>query len=540
MKKFVLLIILLLSISQIFADGAKYLIIAPDSFVQALQPLADWKTRKGVKAMIVPLSVTGNTAAQIKDYILHAYNNWEIRPEYILLAGRGTLIPSWSIGSVPTDDGYADMAGNYQIELGIGRFPATTVDQINNIVAKTLSYERTPFLVDTTWYRKGTIIVREDGVIANDSCYWNITRFTLEQMQNASYLHIDSFSRIRGDSARHVENAITDGRAYVAYLGQCVGNWWNPFSIDTAHINNGFKLPIVISIDLIINLSLGTSYLGENLLNAGSVTNPKGTVGIFGVSVTYSFNPTRITLKGIVTKGFFSSVFSDGMHRLGDAAKRAKFILDSIQPSGYNVNFYREWNLLGDPELNLWTAVPKTLTVTYDSIIPPTPTNVTVNVISNGIPIPNALICLMKDSTIYEYGYSDSNGTKVFSISPQDTGTISITVTARNCHPFEGIIRVLSAGVEEIGVAKGNCAMTLGVKVYPNPAKSVIRISYPFAVKEIKIFDVAGKLIKEIASVRNGQRNDKLVRISLEGIKSGVYFIQTGDERIIKKLVITK
>jgi citrate lyase alpha subunit len=93
MKKVILVIIALLCVSGIFAEGAKYLIIAPDSFVQAVQPLADWKTKKGVKAKIVPLSITGNTASQIKNYILNAYNNWTIRPEYILLAGLGTVVP---------------------------------------------------------------------------------------------------------------------------------------------------------------------------------------------------------------------------------------------------------------------------------------------------------------------------------------------------------------------------------------------------------------------------------------------------------------
>ena len=58
--------------------GAKYLIIAADDYVSAIQPLADWKTKKGVKAMVVPLSVTGSSASQIKNYITNAYNTWDI------------------------------------------------------------------------------------------------------------------------------------------------------------------------------------------------------------------------------------------------------------------------------------------------------------------------------------------------------------------------------------------------------------------------------------------------------------------------------
>ena len=434
MKKVILVIITLLCVSGILADGAKYLIIAPDSFVQAVQPLADWKTKKGVKAMVVPLSVTGNTALQIKNYILNGYNNWEIRPEYILLAGLGTVVPYYS----SSDDYFANMTGNYQIELSIGRFPCISVDQINKVVAKTLSYERTLFLTDTTWFIKGTSVVREGSYAEDDdSMYWANARYIMGLWQSANYTHIDSLSRLRGDSARHVENAITDGRAYVVYQGAAVANWWNPFPIDTARINNGLKLPIIISATSATMSLTSSGYLGDILLNAGTAQNPKGVVGFWG---TNGIGSHIAIYRGVVAKGFFSSVFEDGIYKLGDAAKKSKIILDSL----YHIQTrYQEWNLYGDPELNLWTAVPKPLSVTYDSIIHPTPCSVTVSVLSNGIAVRNALICLMKDSTIYECGYSNGYGIKAFSIAPQDTGTISITVTARNCHPFEGVIRVL-------------------------------------------------------------------------------------------------
>jgi hypothetical protein len=66
MKQKVLFILFFYIANFCFAlTGAKYLIIAPDSYVSALQPLADWKTKKGVKAMIAPLSVTGSSTSQI-------------------------------------------------------------------------------------------------------------------------------------------------------------------------------------------------------------------------------------------------------------------------------------------------------------------------------------------------------------------------------------------------------------------------------------------------------------------------------------------
>jgi len=532
MKKVILVIIALLCVSGILADGAKYLIIAPDSFVQALQPLADWKTKKGVKAMIVPLSVTGNTATQIKNYILNAYNNWVIRPEYILLASSGRYIPTWSISNGYYDDNYADMTGNYQIELSIGRFPCSTAVQISNIVAKTLSYERTPYMDDSTWFLKGTTIVREDGANPNDTIWWGNMRYLHTFWRNLAYVQIDSFSRLHGNNSTDIMNAINNGRIFVAYQGLGVVNWWNPFQFLPDNTTNNYKLPVVISSSDASMSIRDYVYLGNRFLNTGSTINSKGAVAYFGISITASGYDLELN-RGTVEKAFFKAIFEENTCKLGDATKRAKFIIDSIQPPNYTSTRYFEWQLFGDPELNLWTAVPKPLTVIYDSIIHPTPCSVTVSVMSNGFPFPNALVCLMKDTAIYEYGNTNSNGVKVFPISPQDTGTISITVTACNRHPFEGTIRILPEGIEERSVldATGNM-----LEVYPNPAKTFFTLRLPQSADriQIKIFDVSGKIVKE-ASVMTQE-----ARISLKGINPGVYFVQVGDEMVKEKLIVTR
>uniref|UniRef100_A0A7C3UXR2 T9SS type A sorting domain-containing protein n=1 Tax=candidate division WOR-3 bacterium TaxID=2052148 RepID=A0A7C3UXR2_UNCW3 len=71
-------------------------------------------------------------------------------------------------------------------------------------------------------------------------------------------------------------------------------------------------------------------------------------------------------------------------------------------------------------------------------------------------------------------------------------------------------------------------------EIYPNPANSffVIRSSLP--VKEIEIFDVSGKLIKEIAF------SSSKPKISLKGIKSGVYLlkIKAENKEFTQKLIV--
>ncbi len=93
------------------------------------------------------------------------------------------------------------------------------------------------------------------------------------------------------------------------------------------------------------------------------------------------------------------------------------------------------------------------------------------------------------------------------------------------------VIRDVMPGIEE---ARGQIQEVKTFEVYPNPAKSFFVVRGPSSVSNIKIFDVTGKIVKEARSEKQE------ARISLDGIKSGVYFIKIGNEMIREKLVITK
>lgn len=444
------LILLVVTNTGLARTGARYLIIAPDNFVQTVQPLADWKTKKGVKTMVVPLSVTGNSASQIKSYILNAYNNWEIRPEYILLAGLGAVVPY----SGSSDDYYANMTGNYRIELSVGRLPCTTIDQCQNIVNKILNYERTPFISDTGWFRKGTTIVREDysaypPTSYPDTEYWENVRYCFTQWLNNGYVHVDSFSKNRGHTSTDVINAINNGRTFVVFRGQTTVNWWSPFGVDPNSTNNGFKLPVIVSGTCATMSLSSTGYQGDRFLNAGTVQNPKGAVGYFGSTVT-AVGSGLATYRGKVTKGFFKALFEDKIYSMGDAAKRAKFILDSSYIY-YDSTRYREWNLFGDPELKLWTRKPEKLLVIYDSVVLASQ-NLSFTVSGpEGLPISNALVCLRMDTMLYSWGYTNYQG-QISLPTSSVLGLAEITVTAPNYIPFEGQVRIASVLPRDVGV----------------------------------------------------------------------------------------
>ena len=75
------------------------------------------------------------------------------------------------------------------------------------------------------------------------------------------------------------------------------------------------------------------------------------------------------------------------------------------------------------------------------------------------------------------------------------------------------------------------------LEVYPNPAKSVLRVRGPLTVKEIKIFDVSGTLVK-VEKVTSAQGHKQEIEISLKGISPGIYFLRIGKET--KKFLVVK
>jgi len=75
------------------------------------------------------------------------------------------------------------------------------------------------------------------------------------------------------------------------------------------------------------------------------------------------------------------------------------------------------------------------------------------------------------------------------------------------------------------------------LEIYPNPARTYSTIRLPQSVdrEQIKIYDVTGKLIKELEIFGVGE-----LRISLDEIKNGVYFVRVGNDLVKEKLVVTR
>ncbi|WP_195660158.1 MULTISPECIES: C25 family cysteine peptidase [Bacteroides] len=105
------------------------------------------------------------------------------------------------------------------------------------------------------------------------------------------------------------------------------------------------------------------------------------------------------------------------------------------------------FHLFGDPEMQVWTDIPKTLNVSITPESLQTGNN-TITVVINGLPQnDDARICIQKKDELYIVDQL-TNGSHTINVPVQTLGVVNVTVTAHNFRPVERDIQVLQNGSE--------------------------------------------------------------------------------------------
>jgi hypothetical protein len=179
------------------SGAGDYLLIAPEAFLTAVQPLANLRASEGLNVVVSPLETVFDefnggrrSSYAIKRYIRFALNNWSAR--FVTLVGDGSEDPNNYTGDsgpdlvpvakVPGPVGVAD--GREMIssdgwyvwclngcdpgpggpppilpELFLGRLPATTALEASDMVAKLVTYEN---LSATQTWRNRLLLFSDD------------------------------------------------------------------------------------------------------------------------------------------------------------------------------------------------------------------------------------------------------------------------------------------------------------------------------------------------------------------------------------------
>ncbi len=538
MRKCIFLMLVLFGSSVTQEIGARYLIITPDDLYGVIQPLAQWKNRMGLKTKVVKLSQIGSSTAAIKTYVDNAYNTWPTRPEFLLLVGAPNYIPFYyfSAGNCYSDNYYTNMDADIYNEILSGRLNVHNITEAQTMVNKILKYEKTPDLEDSLWFIRACLIVNEDYYTyppppyGDDSIYWSDIRHAKSWMLAHGYNTVDTLSDLLGNNASTVISRVNLGRAFVLYRGSATNVWYSPFSVDPNQTLNGNKLPIVLSITCGTLSSSSSPTTSERWAYTGTATLPRGAAGYFATT-TSGGNISH--LRSAVCKGFFNALFGENKKTFGEACEGGR---ENVYTMYSSASEYRGFTTIGDPSMRIWTAVPKRLEVYHDSALTMDAESLRVDVLCYDAPVESALVCLLIDTVVYEYGYTKNNGEIVIRFDTLVQGNMHITVTASNKIPYLDSIPVGTTGISEMTPAVEKIRSY--VEVSPNPFARLASIRYSILDPGywmqkpiIKIYDASGRPVRSF--YQESGVADRESAVSWNGrddhdrqLPAGVYFVR--------------
>ncbi|KPL00619.1 MAG: hypothetical protein AMJ91_03970 [candidate division Zixibacteria bacterium SM23_73_3] len=445
-------------------DFFEYLIITSDALVSSFQPLAEWKTKKGIPAVIRTTSwINSNYSGsdlpeRIRNYLKIAYQ--DSGTVWVLLGGDTEIVPCRYVRivfetyteDIPCDLYYSDLDGNWNYDsdswygepedsldmfpdVFVGRAPISTIQQAEGFVNKVFTYSRTP---TTDYQLKGLFFAeymdaQTDQGIAKDII---IDRYIPQSFGPVDRLY-ERFGNLNAETVVDSLNAgfnIANHCGHAWYDLLCTGPNY-VWSWDFDNLNNAPKYTGILVSGGCWPAAIDYDCIGEHFVNA-----PNGGGFFIGNSRYGWFSPSfpGYGSSDLFDQAFFSEVFLKSKPQLGVALAGSKLLYAADAQS---VNDYR-WIcfaliLLGDPEMALWTDEPHTLTLHYADTIVVGESEFLVSVTRSDQPVEDALICVTKGDEVYESGLSGADGQVRLGIFPTSAGTLSITVTAPNFLPHQ-------------------------------------------------------------------------------------------------------
>ena len=350
-----------------------YLIVVDDALYESVLPLADWKRQQGFRVTLATTSQTGLDKMQIKNYIRNAYETWDIPPTFLLLVGDMGQIPTFQVGGITTDLYFSTMSeGDYFPDIQMGRLAVVDSLELAAVVEKIVSYEKGLWDVQDGWTRRGYFMA------SNDSWYHGVAEGTHDYSMRLARAHgmiCDSLYAYYG-TGTPISVALNDGRSLALYSGHgSFYSWAGPYftNADVNALQNGQMYPLVCSHACNTGGYHQEICFGETWLRAEG----KGAAAFWGSTVSSYWEEDDILQRSMFDALFDSSItWLSGMM---DQAKLEMYLY--YGGGGLSESYYKQYNLLGDPSMHLWTRPPKTLVANHLDNLPLGAASFVVNVL---------------------------------------------------------------------------------------------------------------------------------------------------------------
>jgi len=338
------------------SNGADYLIITHKDLVTNIQPFAAFKQSQGYQVTVVDVdsiydefSYGVHTPYALKDFLNWTYLHWSKQPQYVLLAGSGSLDPKNYTGlgnndlvpvklidtsnmETASDDWFVDFNNDGLPQMSIGRLPVSTVAEAATVVNKIINYEQSG--------KTSAMVLVSD---ISDNADFNAPNSQIKSMAPTNLPVVNIVRGQQGtDPKTELMSQLSQGERILNYAGHGSVNLWRGnllTSSDVRDLANHKSSPLVVTMTCLNGYFQDPKLasLGESLLKV----NQGG-----AVSVWASSGMTESTAQTTMNTVFFTQLFSNSNITLGQAILTAK-------GAAQNDDVRRTWILFGDPTMRI-------------------------------------------------------------------------------------------------------------------------------------------------------------------------------------------
>jgi hypothetical protein len=352
-------------------NQADYVVITHESFLEAVQPLVDWRRDKGLTVQVISTTEVYDQFSYglvdptaIRELLRYAHANWaEPAPQYVLLVGDASydyrdnlqgpnksLVPTFLVetaftGQTLSDNWFVCLDDDDVLpDMAIGRLPVGTLDEAKAVVEKIIGYERG--VPPGDWRQR--IVLVADG---KETSFATQSDLLAEQSIPSGFEVSKVYAGSVEDPQSAVVQELVDGSLIVNYVGHGSIDLWSEdrlFSSEQiSSLGNDGRQPMMILMSCLLGFfgHPGRQSMAEELL----LIEDGGAVAVFA--------PSSLTLssdQGSLNRALLSVLLDEESPPVGLAILRAKRSVAG--ETGGQRDVIETFTLLGDPALQLARA----------------------------------------------------------------------------------------------------------------------------------------------------------------------------------------
>ena len=429
----------------------KMLVIADRMFEDCMQEWLDWKTMKGFYLDVNYTDEIGTSASAIRTFIQGKYA--EDAPTFVIIFGDKNQVAASGTGSEShcvTDLQYMSVDNDDFPDIYHSRMCAENVDQMNNIIAKTLWYEKLQFdnpTRDISYLGNVLLIAGWDGT-------WNprvgkpTIQYAMEYYYNTEHGFNNVYNWLQQPYTGCYE-PLNTGVGFVNYTAHGSNNSWaDPqFTVNNVNTLTNEGMPFLAMGNCceaadwgISGTCFGEAMIRNNMAAAyayiGSCPSTYWWEDYyFGVGATNVTN--QMPTYEQTSYGCYDAIWNDDEYNcvsaipvIGNLAVCYSHA-NGYQGSVSDKYYWQSYHALGDGSVMPFRVIPTPNNVSHMAIFPIGMSTYEVSA------DPGSYVAISKDGVLHGVGLVDETGTIEIEVEPVTSGgDVTICVTGLDKIPY--------------------------------------------------------------------------------------------------------